>query len=87
MPRHLSHQSTAWSVLENCAERRRDEASQALEAHGSVKKMVRRSEKSAEPDKRKQLEFFELAARFRETTDAEEITRLGNELGRLIFHD
>jgi hypothetical protein len=33
----------------------------------------------------KQQAFFELAGRFRAATDPEEIQRLGDEMGRMIF--
>jgi hypothetical protein len=33
------------------------------------------------------LEFFDLAQRFRDAVDPEEISRLGDELGRRIFGD
>jgi hypothetical protein len=42
-------------------------------------------ENGIEAEKRKQQEFFELAERFRETTDPEEAKRLGDELGRMVF--
>jgi hypothetical protein len=32
-----------------------------------------------------QTEFFELAERFRNSTDPEEAKRLGDELGRMVF--
>jgi len=36
-------------------------------------------------EKDKQVQFFALAARFRATTDVEEVDRLGDELGRIVF--
>jgi hypothetical protein len=33
------------------------------------------------------LEFFDLAKRFRDASDPEEISRVGDELGRMIFGD
>jgi hypothetical protein len=42
-------------------------------------------ESGIEADKRKQDEFFELAERFRRATDAKEIKRLGDRLGRMVF--
>jgi len=42
-------------------------------------------EKGIEADKHKQREFFELATRFREESDAGEVKRLGDQLGRMIF--
>jgi hypothetical protein len=35
--------------------------------------------------KRKQQEFFELAERFGSATDPEEVKRLGDQMGRMIF--
>ena len=34
---------------------------------------------------KKQQEFFELAERFRSATEQEEVKRLGDELGRMVF--
>ena len=36
-------------------------------------------------EKRRQQEFFELAERFRGATDPEEVQRLGDQLGRMVF--
>ena len=36
-------------------------------------------------DKRKQQEFFELAGRFRSASDPEEVKRLGDQMGRMVF--
>lgn len=36
-------------------------------------------------EKQKQHEFFELAERFRSATDPEEIKRLGDQMGRMVF--
>jgi hypothetical protein len=44
-------------------------------------------EDGIEADKRKQHEFFELAERFRRASDPEEIMRLGDQLGCMIFGD
>jgi hypothetical protein len=38
-----------------------------------------------EAEKRKQREFFELAERFRKATDPEEVKRLGDQMGRMVF--
>jgi hypothetical protein len=35
--------------------------------------------------KRKQEEFFDLAERFRSTTDPEQVKQLGDQIGRMIF--
>jgi recombinational DNA repair protein (RecF pathway) len=42
-------------------------------------------EHGMEAEKRKQREFFELAARFRSASDPEEVKRLGDQLGRMVF--
>jgi hypothetical protein len=44
-------------------------------------------ENGIEADKRKQKEFFELAERFRTTSDPEQVKRLGDQMGRMIFGD
>jgi hypothetical protein len=36
-------------------------------------------------EKRRQQEFLELAERFRSATDPEEVRRLGDQLGRMVF--
>ncbi len=36
-------------------------------------------------ERQKQKDFFELAERFRNATDPEEVKRLGEEMGRMIF--
>ena len=36
-------------------------------------------------EKRKQQEFFELAEKFRKATNHEEVNRLGDKLGRMVF--
>ena len=38
-----------------------------------------------EAEKRKQQEFFDLAKRFRSATDPEEVKRLGDQMGRMVF--
>lgn len=47
--------------------------------------LVELVENGIEAEKRKQREFFELAERFRASTDPKEIKRLGDELGRMVF--
>jgi hypothetical protein len=49
--------------------------------------LVELIENGIEAEKRKQREFFELAARFRSTKDPEEVKRLGDEPGRMVFGD
>jgi hypothetical protein len=38
-----------------------------------------------EAEKRKQQQFFDLAERFRNATDPEEVKRLGDQMGRMVF--
>jgi hypothetical protein len=38
-----------------------------------------------EAEKRKQQEFFDLAERFRSATDLDEVKRLGDQMGRMVF--
>jgi len=38
-----------------------------------------------EAQKRKQQQFFDVAERFRGATDPDEVKRLGDELGRMVF--
>ena len=47
--------------------------------------LVELIENGIEAQKRKQEQFFELAERFRGTTDPDEAKRLGDELGRMVF--
>jgi hypothetical protein len=47
--------------------------------------LVELVEEGIEAENRKQQEFFELAARFRTATDPQDVERLGNELGRMVF--
>ena len=42
-------------------------------------------EKGMEAEKRKQQDFFNLAERFRSAIDPEEVQRLGDQMGRMIF--
>src|ERR1039457_7613983 len=42
-------------------------------------------ENGLEADKRKQQEFFDLAERFRSATDPEDVKRLGEQMGRMVF--
>jgi EAL domain-containing protein (putative c-di-GMP-specific phosphodiesterase class I) len=42
-------------------------------------------ETGMEAEMRKEQEFFSLAERFRSATDPEEIKRLGDEMGRMVF--
>jgi len=51
----------------------------------SNRMLVELIENGIEAEKRKQQEFFELAERFRNTTNPEEAKRLGDKLGRMVF--
>ena len=42
-------------------------------------------ESGMEAEKRKQQEFVDLAERFRNATDPEEVKRLGDQMGRMVF--
>ena len=47
--------------------------------------LVELIENGMEAEKRKQQEFFDLAERFRTATDPEEVSRLGDRMGRMVF--
>jgi hypothetical protein len=47
--------------------------------------LVELIEDGMEAHKRKQQQFFDLAERFRAADDPEEVKRLGEELGRMVF--
>jgi hypothetical protein len=47
--------------------------------------LVELIENGLEAEKRKQQEFFDLAERFRGATDPDEVKRLGNQMGRMVF--
>jgi hypothetical protein len=49
--------------------------------------LVELIEGGMEAEKRKQQEFFNLAERFRSATDPDEVKRLGDQLGRMVFGD
>ncbi|HXN54187.1 MAG TPA: hypothetical protein VN943_19820 [Candidatus Acidoferrum sp.] len=51
----------------------------------SNRMLVELIENGIEAEKRRQLEFFDLAERFRNATDPEEAKRLGDKLGRMVF--
>jgi hypothetical protein len=40
---------------------------------------------SEEAEKRKQQEFFDLAEPFRSANDPDEVKRLGDQMGRMVF--
>jgi hypothetical protein len=47
--------------------------------------MVELIENGIEAEKRRQKEFFDLAERFRSATEPEDVKRLGDQLGRMVF--
>jgi hypothetical protein len=47
--------------------------------------LVELIENGIEAEKRKQQEFFHLAERFRGATDPDEVKRLGDQMGRMVF--
>jgi hypothetical protein len=47
--------------------------------------LVELIENGMEAEKRKQQEFFDLAERFRCATDPDEVKRLGDQMGRMVF--
>ena len=47
--------------------------------------LVELIENGIEAEKQKHQEFFDLAERFRSTTDPEEVKRLGDQMGRMVF--
>jgi hypothetical protein len=49
--------------------------------------LVELIENGMEAEKRKQREFFDLAERFRSASDPEEVKRLGDQMGRMVFGD
>ena len=49
--------------------------------------LVELIENGMEAERRKQQEFFDLAERFRTATDPEEVRRLGDRMGRMVFGD
>jgi hypothetical protein len=47
--------------------------------------LVELIENGVEAEKSKQQEFFDLAERFRRATDPKEVSRLGEQMGRMVF--
>ena len=47
--------------------------------------LVELIENGMEAEKRKQKEFFDLAERFRSATDPNEVRKLGEQMGRMVF--
>jgi hypothetical protein len=51
----------------------------------ATRMLVELIENGIEAENRKQQEFFDLAERFRKATDPEEVRRLGDQMGRMVF--
>jgi hypothetical protein len=49
--------------------------------------LVELVENGIDAEKRRQQEFFALAERFRAASDPEEVRRLGDQIGRMVFGD
>jgi hypothetical protein len=64
------------------AQLRRMARSRRLSANRMLVELL---ENGIEAERRKQQEFFDLAERFRRATDPEEVKRLGDQLGRMVF--
>ena len=47
--------------------------------------LVELIENGIEAEKQKQQEFLDLAERFRNATDPEDVRRLGDQMGRMVF--
>lgn len=47
--------------------------------------MLELIENGIEAEKRREREFFDLAERFRAATDSEEVQRLSDQMGRMVF--
>jgi len=47
--------------------------------------LVELIENGIEAEKQKEQEFFDLAERFRKATDPQEVKRLGDQMGRMVF--
>lgn len=47
--------------------------------------LVELIENGMEAEKHKQQEFFDLAGRFRNATNPDEVKRLGEQMGRMVF--
>jgi len=47
--------------------------------------MLELIENGMEAEKRRKQDFFDLAARFRSATDPEEVKRLGDQMGQMVF--
>lgn len=72
----VSLPNTVASRVRSMAKRRRLSASRMI---------VELIEKGIQAEEQKQVEFLELAERFRAAKDPEEVRRLGDKLGRAVF--
>jgi hypothetical protein len=64
------------------AKLRRMAKSRRLSANRLLVELI---ESGMEAEARKQREFFDLAERFRGATDPEEVKRLGEQMGQMVF--
>ena len=55
-----------------------------LSANRMLRELI---ENGMEAEKSKQQQFFDLAERFRNASDPEEVKRLGDQMGRMVFGD
>lgn len=76
MPQSVSFPANVAAQDRGLAKRRRVSSNRIL---------VELIENGIEGEKRKELESFALAERFRAATDPDEAARLGDELGRMVF--
>ena len=74
----VSLPSSVAAQVRNLAKARRLSANRML---------VELIENGMEAEKRRQREFFDLAERFRAATDPDEVRRLGDQMGRMVFGD
>jgi hypothetical protein len=51
----------------------------------ATRMLVELVENGIEAERQKQKEFFELAEQFRSATDPNEVKRLGDKMGRMVF--
>ena len=72
----VSLPSNVAAQVRNLAKTRRVSANRML---------VELIENGMEAEKRKQREFFDLAERFRNASDPDEVKRLGDQMGRMVF--
>jgi hypothetical protein len=66
------------------AQVRRLARSRRLSANRMLVELI---ENGIDAEKRRQQEFLDLAERFRAASDPEEVQRLGDQIGRMVFGD